>query len=98
MGLCYEGSEVGVEDMEGDPGLLEGCGMACVFDGECEKKGHWEGGCRVDRDLCGRFYVLWFFFFLADLVMGMEMIFWARMMFSWMFGLQRQQTSFCSLD
>lgn len=39
-----------------------------------------------------------FFFFLAHSVMGMgmemEMIFRARMRFPWMFGLQRQQTSF----
>lgn len=74
MGFCYEGSKAGVEDMEGDPGLLEGCGMACVFDRKCEEEGHWERGRRADRDLCGRFHIPWGFFF-ADLVVGREMIF-----------------------
>lgn len=75
MGLCYKGSKAGVKDMEGDSGLLEGCGMACVFDRECEEEGYWEGGCRVDRDLYGRFYVPWFFFWQIWLVVGREMIF-----------------------
>lgn len=52
MGVCYEESEVSVEDVEGDSGLLEGCGMACFFDGECEEQGDWERRWRVGGDLC----------------------------------------------